>query len=132
MSNIKVEIKNLDKFMEAMIKSPQIVSRRMQNAIEKAGNVFLRGTKENIRTGTDMWKPPINTGFMWNNIFLNIFPLKAEIRPTASYAVYVHEGTSRMQSRPFLEITERTENDEMQKIFTDELDQAMNEIARNG
>lgn len=130
MPEIKIHIENLDKFERALRTSPRTIARKTQEAIDEAGNIFLAATKENIRSGRNMWKPPIDTGYMWNHIFLNIFPLKAEIIPTADYAVYVHEGTSKMQSRPFLAITEESEAKRIEQIFEKHLNRAMDDIGR--
>lgn len=130
MPNIQIKIKNLPEFQRAMAKAPQIVGRHLQSAVEKAGALFLSESKQNIRTGLDMWKAPIDTGYMWNHIFLNIFPLRAEIYPTADYAVYVHEGTSRMVARPFFDITAQHSERDLADFFADELEKAMTEVAR--
>lgn len=129
MADVQIRIENLSEFETAMAKSPQIVSKRLQTGIDRAGNTFLAATKENIRTGREMWKPPIDTGYMWNHIFLTLQPLKATIYPTANYATFVHDGTSRMQARPFFDITERSEQSQIERIFEEELKNAMQEIA---
>lgn len=129
MADIKIRIENLAEFQQALGKSPQIVGKRLHRGIDRAGNVFLAGTKENIRSGRDMWKAPIDTGYMWNHIFLSVQPLKATIYPTADYATFVHDGTSKMQARPFFEITERTEQNEIERIFQEELANALEEIS---
>lgn len=129
MPNISVHIEGLDTFIKGIKLAPQIFAKRLQRAIEIAGNHYLAATKQTIRNGTGMWKPPIDTGFMWNNIFLTVTQFKAEIIPIANYAIYVHEGTSRMRARPFLEITERNEMSKIESIFQTELEQAMKEAA---
>lgn len=127
---VKIHIANLDKFYDAVRRGPRTIAQHLDRAVQEAGQVFAGATKENIRTGLDMWKPPIDTGYMWNHIFTNIFPLKAEITATADYAIYVHEGTTSMQARPFFAITAHHEEGNISKIFERELDKAMQEIAR--
>ncbi len=128
MVDVNITIQNLDTFRKALEKSPQIVGKHLDRALNLAATTFLGKTKDNIRQGVDMWKPPIDTGYMWNHIFFNIFPLKAEIYPTAEYATYVHDGTNRMRARPFFDITMNREGDNLNKIFEDELESALREI----
>jgi HK97 gp10 family phage protein len=130
MPQITMTIKNMAAFQAALGQSPQIVSKHLQKAISLSSVHFLSAVKQNIRTGTDMWKPPIDTGYMWNTIFSNVFPLKTEIYATADYAVYVHEGTSKMRARPFFTITAEREEKAIDKIFTDELNAALQEVSR--
>lgn len=129
MTQVNVTIKNLDKFLGALNKAPTRVAKHLQSAIETAGYSFQRETKSNIRSGRDMWKAPIDTGYMWNHIFLTVTALRAEIIPTANYAIYVHQGTGRMRARPFLEITMGYQQANIDKIFENELTAAMREIA---
>lgn len=128
----QLRIENFDKFLAKLSQSPKIMAKHLQRAVDEAGNHFLSATKQNIRTSREMWKAPIDTGLMWNSIFLNVFPLRAEIfltvDYTVDYAVYVHQGTTRMRARPFLEITERTEHAELERIFARNLNEAMEEI----
>lgn len=129
MASINVEIEGLDKFLTALARSPITVAKHLQRAIDLAGHQFLRGTKENIRSGREMWKAPIDTGRMWNSIYLTVGSLYATIQPNVDYAVYVHQGTFKMQARPFFEITEHTEQAKIEEFFHKELNAAMEEIA---
>lgn len=129
MTDINIRIDGLDNFLAKLSKSPVVVTKHLQRAIEIAGNQFLAGTKQNIKTGREMWKSPIDTGRMWNSLYLTVGNLYAQIRPTVNYAVFVHQGTFKMQARPFFEITERTERMSIERIFQMELNAAMKEIS---
>jgi HK97 gp10 family phage protein len=130
MPDIKIKIENLDAFLDGVRQSPQIMSRHLNQAIQKSALYFLGKSKDHIRRGTDMWKPPIDTGYMWNNIYTEVFALTANIYATAQYAIYVHEGTRYMKGRPFFEITARHEQQPISDIFNEELNDAMKEIVR--
>lgn len=130
MAQVNVRIENLDKFLKAMQQSPAIVGKHLQRGVQKATLHFLAATKDNIRTSRNMWKAPIDTGYMWNTLFTSIYPFRGEIIPTANYAVFVHEGTFKMEARPFFDITEQTDRGKLEKIFADELNAAMQEVAR--
>lgn len=127
---IKIRIKNLEEFQKGLSEFPRVIARHLQIGIEKSSVLFLGKTKENIKAGTDMWKAPINTGYMWNHIFPTITPLRAEIVSMAEYSIFVHEGTGRMQARPFFEITARHEENALGDIFESELEKALQEVAR--
>lgn len=45
---------------------------------------------------------PVDTGNLKNSISTDVDGLTAEIGPTASYAMYVEYGTSRMRPQPFM------------------------------
>ena len=128
--NIEIKIKNLDEFERAMRNAPRIIGCGLQRAIQLSANLFLRDVKDNIRTGLEMWKPPLDTGLMRSSIITNIGALRAEIFPTVNYAIYVHEGTRFMRERPFLEITARHSADSINNIFEDQLALALAEVDR--
>lgn len=68
-----------------------------QLVIDKTASDLEAGTKRMI-TAVDA----VDTGFMLNSVSTTRGRLEAEVGPTAHYAIYVHEGTSRMPGRPFL------------------------------
>lgn len=129
MSKVTVKIPNLAAFEAKLKSSPAIFGKHLQTAITAATFLFTREVKDNIRKGTDMWKPPIATGVMVNTIYPIVSTLRGEIIPQADYSVYVHEGTRFMRARPYLEITEKTAQQEINKIFEDELNSAMGDFA---
>lgn len=45
---------------------------------------------------------PVDTGNLRNSISADIHGLTAEIGPTASYGMFVEEGTSRMAPQPYM------------------------------
>ena len=130
MPNISIRIENLDAFMDALKSSPAVVGKHLQQAVSKATLEFMGDTKQNIRQGTDMWKSPIDTGLMWNTITTSLNALVGTIYTQVDYAVYVHEGTSTMQARPFFEITANRSEAKISAIFKKEMDEAMDDIAR--
>lgn len=129
---LEIRIKNKDKIISAFEKAPRLIGKRIDRAIKRSG-VFVAGkTKEHITSGTDMWKPPIDTGAMRRGIAPSFAPLKATIRPSpiTDYAIFVHEGTRFMQERPFFTITAKREQVSVEKFFNKELAEAIKEIVR--
>lgn len=81
-----------------------------------------------------MWKSPLDTGTMMRNVqIVEKSPLRVVISPSNTitpYAKFVHEGTSRMQARPFLEITKQTEEKNIQSFFHRTLEGFVRALAR--
>ena len=82
--SIKIEIKNIDKLHDALMSSPKVVGKHMQEAIERSSMMFFEQLQRIM---------PADTSNMARTTKRDIFPLKAEIYPTANYAIFVHEGT---------------------------------------
>lgn len=119
MANINITIKNIDQVKQAFKEAPDVMKRGIQTAIEKLGLKVVKETKIAITEGRDMWKSPIDTGMMRQGIFAKYEPMRAIITPSSitPYAMYVHEGTSKMRARPFFEITATSKNDEFGEFF---------------
>ena len=134
MGRISVKIRNLKRFEAAMRKSPKTVAKHLQKAISKSTLLFSKEAKDNIRTGRSMYKPPLDTGVMMNSIFPVITTLRGVVKVGSSkalnYASFVHEGTSKMQARPFFDITADTTSVEINNIFERGLNDAIKEVAR--
>lgn len=45
---------------------------------------------------------PVDTGRMRASIYTTISSTMAIVQPKVDYAIYVHEGTSKMKARPFM------------------------------
>jgi hypothetical protein len=45
---------------------------------------------------------PVDTGRLRGSEKVDLFPLRAIVAPHTEYAVFVHEGTSRMRARPYM------------------------------
>lgn len=84
MATIKIEIKNIERLHDALSRSPQTVGKHMQEAIQLASMIYFTEVQRII---------PADTSNMARTTRRDIFPLRAEIYPTASYAAAVHEGT---------------------------------------
>lgn len=129
MTSISITIKNEKKVIEAFHRFPSLMASKLQMTISQAG-VFVAGkVKEHITAGTDMWKPPIDTGQMRQGIHADSSGLRSVIRPSSvtPYATGVHEGTHRMRPRPFFEITARHEQQAVEKFVNNALEKAVRE-----
>lgn len=123
MPNIQVKITNLAEIQAAFKKAPMTMARNLQTAITRSALAVQRQS---------MINSPVLTGYLRASHQSIFEPLKATIQPMANYAIYVHEGTSRMEARPFLleAVESETENinDNFHKAVQDTLDEIAKEV----
>ena len=119
--DIRVEIKNLKQIREALAKSPRIVSEYMNRAIRASIFEIERAT---------IPITPVDTGRLRGSFERSFGLLRGEIYPTVDYAIYVHEGTRYMAARPYLAQGVETANQDIQRHFEQELENALEAIAR--
>lgn len=102
MAQVRVQLKGLKKFRNIVASLPKSVLSEVQKGIREAAFVVERNSKIAIVT------PPtraIKHGILRDSIRVaEVKPFQAKVRPTANYAVYVHEGTRRMRPRPFMTV----------------------------
>ena len=109
------------------------MAKGLAKAMERAGQLGVKATKQHIRRGTDMWKPPIDTGAMRSGIHIsNKKKMSVTIQPSSKtpYAQQVHQGTKNMRKRPFFEITEKHEEKNIAKFFDKELEKIAKDILK--
>ena len=106
--------------------SPKKLARGIQTAVQQAAAFTAGRVRQNIESGVEMWKPPVDTRAMKRGIDVGeTRPLKVFIRPASytPYAKWVHRGTKRMKARPFFEITARRDEKEVYKFFNERLNE---------
>lgn len=92
------KFKGLDKFVKQLKKSDKIVEAEIKKATKKNLTIMQAETKRQI-----IAYGAIKDGFMINNtIFEQRSAWHGIVTPNTSYAIYVHEGTWKMQARPFM------------------------------
>ncbi|TXH07873.1 MAG: hypothetical protein E6R04_11900 [Spirochaetes bacterium] len=85
MTDFKIEIKNIDQLAAAFKKAPQIATKHLNDAIKKS--LYLIEEKAKPET-------PVDLNFLRGAGYETSFgTLKGELKNTAPYAVFVHEGT---------------------------------------
>ena len=138
MTQINITIKNLPQIRAALAKSPQVVSKHINKAINKS---ILDIRNEAMST------TPVDTGRLRGSYQMKFGALKGELSPTANYAIYVHEGHRQevgryvaaigkrlvspyVKGNPFLKKAVNQANDKVQKNFEEGLKGALGEIAQ--
>jgi len=91
---------------------PIHIKKALNNAIMKSAFLVERESKR---------VAPVDTGRLRSSIFTIIEPLKATVQPRVNYAIFVHEGTFRMRSRPFMRWGAEKARNEIQRIFNNEI-----------
>lgn len=81
--NIQVKIFNLNEVKAALAKSPQIVSKYINKAI----NQSILDIRNDAMDTT-----PVKTGRLRGSYNMRFGMLRGELQPTANYAYFVHEG----------------------------------------
>lgn len=126
MANIQVKIINLEQIRAAFAKSPTLMTRNLNLAIKKSLISIQRETILNV--GGSRGINVVSHGLLSAAERPPLFEsLKGTYLIDIFYAIFVHDGTSRMEARPFLleaVNTEQTEvNDFMRKAVQDTLDE---------
>ena len=106
------QIKNLDSFERALAKSPIIAEKMIRLALEESMINWQReaGIKTPVDTGKLRWD-------VMKFSSVRIDKTRAILQPHNEYAVFVHEGTSRMRKRPFLKEGLDSAKNKIDRIF---------------
>lgn len=91
---------------------PMHIKRALNNAIRKSAFLVERESKR---------VAPVDTGRLRSSIFTIIEPLKATVQPRTNYAIFVHEGTFKMASRPFMREGGERARSAIERVFNEEI-----------
>ena len=121
-----IKITNLPEIRRAFDKAPRLMNDELKQALTKSAiNVEA---KSKINT-------PVATGYLRASHAFKVsgsgLSMKAEIGPTADYAVFVHEGTRFMRGRPFLQEAAESSDWEIQGYFTKAVQNVLDRIGRD-
>lgn len=131
-----MKIEGLDKLLQSLSKAPSDIRNAANSAIRRSIYTVHNTALPNVPVGNpSKWKSKPPKGYVGGALrrsFVSGVSFKdfyGEIWPNIEYAIYVHEGTYRMTSRPFLKNAMDSVQDEVKGIFEDELNKAMSTIA---
>lgn len=119
---VGITIPNAAKFRAAFRQAPVLVRRHMDVAIRKT--VLNIGRRSRQFT-------PVDTGRLRASTREIFSPGRGEVGTHTNYDIFVHEGTRFMRARPFLRDAVNVEEQKTDLYFTEELQKALNTIARN-
>lgn len=94
-ARLKISIIGANKAARFFGRLPRHIVQALDEAIKKSA--FLVERESKIVT-------PVLTGRLRASIFTTLKPLRATVQPKTDYALFVHEGTSKMRARPFMKL----------------------------
>lgn len=121
MAEIDIKIKNLPQIKAAFGRSPMLMTRELNKAIQLSVYSLERDSKINT---------PVDTGLLRASHITYFRPLQGEIEVVAEYAPFVHEGTKFMKGRPYLRKAVEKNNEKIQDYFTTAVDNVLKAIGR--
>ena len=114
---MKINIRtNIPAVSTRLMKNPAKIGRAIKRAIQKSALLVERHAK--MRT-------PVDTGRLRSSIKTTLSRMTATVNPTVDYAIFVHDGTSRMKGRPFMHWGTEDAKDKIQTVFEREIKGAL-------
>lgn len=117
--NVKVQIKNIDEIRAAFKLAPALMAKELDKAIAKS--IFAI-------QGSSMVNTPVDTGRLRASHQTLFAPLRGILDVTAGYALFVHEGTRYMKSRPFLLDAVNTHEKDVDDNFAKAVDNVLKQL----
>lgn len=118
MADTTFEIKGLDKFKRVLSQSPQIAAPIFGEAIKKS---MIEIQRQSVPL------TPVDTGRLRGSYRIEFKPAVGAVIPDTEYAVYVHEGTWKMNARPFLAKGLKAAKSQIKKYFEEAI-KAINQV----
>lgn len=128
---INIGFKGVDEFERAIARNPEIVIREGKRYLTRASAKVRSVIMNNPwRIGSDGGGSPVKTGALLRSHTTKIETFKAIIKPSAFYAIFVHEGTFAMQPRPWLDYAKEKSSGEIEKLQVELLETVVKELAK--
>lgn len=96
----------------------------MPRELNKALSVVIRRSAFLIQRFSKK-RTPVDTGYLRNSIFVIKDTLGAIISTNTDYAVYVHEGTRYVRSRPFMRWGVDDASKDIEDVFSEEIEKVL-------
>lgn len=128
---IKFNQRDIRAFKKAIKRNPTIVKMYSYDFMTEAMAILNRLIIRNPwQIGGTGGGAPKDEGNLRDTHIREIRPLEAVIYPTAKYAEYVHEGTSKMQARPWLEYAKDKGEKDIYRKADELLKKVVNKLAK--
>lgn len=122
MPEISIKITNLPQIKSAFNKAPGLMTKELNTAIAKSIFTIKRGSMINT---------PVLTGRLRASTYTNLNNLRGEIGTNTNYDVFIHEGTKFMKARPYLRDAVEASNEDVNKFFSDAVQNVLDKIGDN-
>jgi hypothetical protein len=130
----EITIIGLKELNQAIKRNPQVVLEKSKQLITRAMAEVLRITDNNPwRVGMSGGGTPvaiINGGNLRQNKKVLKTALEGRIKYEAGYASYVHDGTSRMKARPWLDYAKQQSDGKIQELSRAFLKEISQDLAK--
>lgn len=135
MPEIDIKITNLPQIRRAFGMAPSLMTRELNLAIKKT--IFTIKAKEigqysslGIRVVTGGLISSIQRGEYFGNLVGEVGP-NVTGSPGVRYSIFVHNGTRYMQARPFLKNAMAQASPEVERFFTNAVQNVLNDIGNS-
>ena len=115
------EIPTFDAVRKKFSKIPPNIKKGASVALKKAA-FLVEGASKKLT--------PVDSGRLRASIFSTIKPMMATVEPKTDYAIYVHEGTSRMKKRPYMTDGLEDVQEQIIDLFEDQVKVAIKKALR--
>lgn len=130
----EVYIIGLKELKRAIDRNPQKVLSETKDFLSRGLAVYKRGIFQSPwRIGGSGGGVPVKSGHLKDSHITQISGLEGRIGPDinrASYAPYVHFGTRKMQSRPWLDYVKNTKDGEIKILYQRLLQSIVSDLAK--
>jgi hypothetical protein len=128
---MEVQIIGLESLERAIKRNPEKVKDEVGKFIVRATALYKQSIiRSPWRLGGSGGGSPVATGNLRDTHETNIGTWQAYIRPNAKYAPYIHEGTSRMEARPWLEHAMESKKSEIERLQDGLLKEIVGDLAK--
>lgn len=135
MANASIEFKGWDEFRRAIKRNPQQVVERTQVFLQRGMATYRAGIQNNPwRMGESGGGTPVDTTNLLKSHAVRYDSLEASIGPSRNYPVkyakFVHQGTSRMHPRPWLDYVQQNSVNKIKPLYQQRLQEIVNDLAK--
>lgn len=121
MPTVAIKISNLAEIKRAFGRSPVLMAKQLDIAIERSIYEISRDSK----LGT-----PVDTGRLRASTYEKFSRLRGETGTNTDYDIFVHEGTKFMRARPYLRNSVNKNSANVQRYFTQAVQKVLDVIGR--
>jgi len=135
MSIFNAEIRGLKELQAAIKRNPTVVLNEGKKFLVRGLAAYERGIiRDPWKIGSYSGGAPVDTRHLVQSHGKRIEGLRGVIGPDieykTGYSVYVHEGTSRMQARPWLDWVKMSKDAEVKTLYREFLTTIVRELSK--
>lgn len=134
MSDFSIDFKGLKELQRAIERHPQKVVEHTQTFLQRGMAIYRSGIQNNPwRMGERGGGSPVDTSNLLKSHAVRFDKFEASIGPGRNYPVkyarYVHDGTTKMEKRPWLNYVRQSSDYKIKPLYQDLLRSIVNDLA---